>query len=166
MATKHAQPLSLAPDVLDQVIGMGALLLLAAILTALFHGRAEWVNVPAAVWAHLFCAMLAVVLTPVMLWRRRGDAMHRTLGYIWVVAMTATAAFSLLVRQINAGHFSTIHILSIGTLLVLPLVIWSARTHNIGLHRRTIRGMALGALLGSGALTFNIHRMLGHWLYG
>jgi uncharacterized membrane protein len=80
--------------------------------------------------------------------------------------MTATAGFSLWVRQINAGHFSTIHILSVGTLLVLPLVIWSARTHNIGLHHRTIRGMAIGALLVSGSLTFTLPRMLGRWLYG
>lgn len=166
LATRSINTVPLAPDNLDRAIGLGALLLLAAILTALFRGRAGWEAVPPAVWAHLFCAILAVMLTPVMLWRRRGDTKHRALGYIWVGAMTATAGFSLWIRQINAGHFSLIHILSIGTLLVLPQVVWSARTHNIALHRRTIRGMAIGALLVAGAFTFTPPRILGHWLFG
>ena len=66
--------------------------LLAAIVVALFKGRADWARVPPIIWVHLLTITLAVALTPVMLLRRRGDGRHRVLGYVWVAAMLASSA--------------------------------------------------------------------------
>ena len=151
---------------IDRVIGAGAIVALAAIIAAVLRGRGEWGTIAPAVWAHLLTVSLAVALTPVMLWRPRGDRRHRQLGYVWVSAMTLTALASLGVRGINHGHFSPIHLLSILTLLCLPIIVTSARRHDHLLHAKAIRGMALGALLVSGSLTFLPARLLGHWLLG
>ncbi len=171
MATSPATPISLkpaslTPDLLDRIVGAGALVVLAATVLALWQGRGEWAMLPMVVWAHLLCATIALALTPVMLRRRRGDRNHRRLGYVWVLAMTLTAAFSLGVQVIHPGHFSVIHLLSLWTLINLPVIVLAARAHNIARHRRAVRGMAIGALLIAGFFTFTFHRLLAHWLYG
>ncbi len=156
----------LAPDTFERLLGAGALIVLAAMLTALARGFADWDRVPLPVWVHLATIATALILTPVMLWRRRGDERHRVLGYVWVAAMAMTAIDSLAIRMINRGGFSVIHLLSIWTLIQVPLIVWSARSHNHARHRSSVRGMVLGALLIAGFFTFPFERMLGHWLFG
>ncbi|KQS02143.1 hypothetical protein ASG11_15275 [Sphingomonas sp. Leaf357] len=160
------KPQSLAPDTLERVLAVGAAVLLAAVVAALVRGQAHWGEIPAIVWAHLLTIMIALVLTPTMLLRRRGDRPHRVLGTIWVVAMLATALISFGVRQTNHGGFSFIHIISAWTVIQVPIIWWSARTHNIVRHRRSVRGMVIGALLVAGFFTFPFHRLLGQWLFG
>ena len=159
-------PKSLAPDTLERVLAAGAIVLLVAVLAALGRGHAEWPRVPTIVWAHLFTIMIALALTPIMLLRRRGDRPHRVLGTTWVVAMIATALLSFGVRLSNNGGFSLIHILSLWTLIQVPIIWWSARAHNIVRHRTAVRGMVIGALLIAGFFTFPFDRLLGHWLFG
>ncbi len=110
--------------------------------------------------------MLALALTPVMLLRPRGDRRHRLLGYVWVGAMMATALISFTVRNANDGGFSFIHILSLYTLVQVPLIVWMAHSHNVRGHRSAVRGMTTGALLIAGFFTFPFDRLLGHWLFG
>jgi uncharacterized membrane protein len=166
MATLAApQPRTLAPDLFERILAVGAALLLAAVVGALGKGQADWPRVPALVWAHLLTIVVAVALTPVMLLRRRGDRRHRALGWVWVTAMLLTAASSFFIRDINDGGFSFIHILSAWTLFQVPLIVWSARTHNVRQHRSSVRGMVTGALLVAGFFTFPFDRMLGHWLF-
>jgi uncharacterized membrane protein len=107
-----------------------------------------------------------LVLTPWMLLRPRGTKTHRLLGKIWVTAMVATAALSLLVKTINPGHFSIIHILSIFTLIMTPRVWLTARAHQVARHRATVRGLVTGALLIAGFFTLPPFRLLGGWLFG
>ncbi|HEX8300663.1 hypothetical protein [Sphingomonas sp.] len=159
-----AKPIS--ADTFERILALGALLLLAAALTALARGYSEWGRVPWQVWPHLGTILIALALTPVMLLRRRGDRKHRLLGRIWVIAMLATALLSFNLRLINRGDFSLIHLLSAWTLIQAPLIWWSARTHRVTLHRRTVRGMVTGALLIAGFFTFPFDRLLGHWLFG
>lgn len=108
--------------------------------------------------------MVALALTPVILLGRRGTGRHRLLGRIWAGAMVLTALLSLFVRTINPGHFSLIHLLSLFTLVQVPLIVWSARTHRVERHRGAVRAMVTGALLVAGFFTFPFHRLLGHWL--
>ena len=142
------------------------MVLLAAVLIALIRGWAEWGQVPWQVWPHLFTIVLAVGLTPVMLLRRRGDRLHRALGWVWVSAMMLTALLSFNLRVINNGSFSIIHLLSVWTVIQVPIIVWTARTHNVKRHRRAVRGMVIGALLVAGFFTFPFNRLLGHWLFG
>ena len=157
---------TLAPDLLERILGGLALVLLAAMITAIIKGRPDWGMVPLAVWGHLATIATALILTPVMLWRKRGDRFHRQLGWVWASAMALTAVISFDVRLINQGQFSWIHLLSAWTLIQVPVIIWSARTHNVARHRSSVRGMIIGALLIAGLFTFPFDRLMGHWLFG
>lgn len=157
---------SLAPDRLEKALGLLALVMLGFILAALAKGRADWSQIPALIWLHLATIMVALILTPVLLWRPRGTPGHRKLGYVWCAAMFLTAVDSLFVTTSRPGHFSPIHILSVLVIVLVPLLIRAARSHDIARHRRTVRGIVIGALLVAGFFTFPFDRLLGHWLFG
>jgi uncharacterized membrane protein len=160
----RAKPLS--PDRYERILALGATLLLAAVVVALMKGRSEWHLIAPKVWAHLTTIMVALSLTPVMMLRRRGDPLHRKLGWVWVVAMVATALLSFAIRDSNRGNFSFIHILSAWVLIQVPLIVRAARNHDVASHRTRVRAMTTGALLVAGFFTFPFNRLLGHWLMG
>ena len=170
MATAAAAPrkpkLSLAPNAFDRFLAFAALLLLALVLAALWRGRDKWGEVPGFVWPHVATILAALALTPVMMLRRRGDRLHRRLGWIWCSAMALTAASSFGIRGINDGGLSFIHILSAWTLVGVPVIIWTARTHRVAQHRIWVRSMTAGALIIAGIFTLPPGRMLGDWLGG
>ncbi len=154
----------LAADGYERLLSTGAVVLLVAVTAALVRGAAEWDRVPLLIWLHLATIVVALALTPVILLGKRGDARHRGLGRLWAGAMIATALLSLGIR--TAGGFGIIHLLSLFTLVQVPLIWWSARRHQVIRHRRAVRGMVTGALLIAGFFTFPFDRLLGHWLFG
>ena len=156
----------LAPAMLDKILAAGAAVLLAAVLIALARGFGQWAEVPGVIWVHLATIVIALALTPVMLLRPRGDKLHRALGWVWAAAMFLTAFVSLFVRVIEPGKFSVIHLLSLWTMLQVPLIVLRARQHNWQRHRSAVRGMVIGALLIAGFFTFPFGRMMGRWLLG
>ena len=162
-AGKRAHPF--APDIYERILAVGAMILLAAMVTAILKGRGEWDRIDAIVWVHLATIFVALVLTPVMLLRPRGDRLHRKLGWVWTVSMLLTSVDSLFIHMTNPGGFSIIHILSAWTIIQVPIIGWSARQHNVVRHRRSVRGMVTGALLIAGFFTFPFNRLLGHWLF-
>lgn len=166
IGAKRATAKSLAPDLFERALALGAIALLLAVAAALWRGRAHWPAVPPAVWLHLLTILVALALTPSMLLRRRGDRWHRRLGTLWVAAMIATALGSFAMRYANQGGLSIIHLLSFWVLIQAPLIWWSARTHRVAMHRGAVRGMVTGALLIAGFFTFPFNRMLGAWLFG
>ena len=151
-------------DRYETVLAAAAVVLLVMILVALARGYPQWARVRLVVWGHLATVLVAVALTPVMLLRPRGDALHRALGKVWVAAMFLTAAESFLVRSSDSGQLSFIHIMSAYVVVTAPLIWWTARTHRIAAHRRQVRGMVTGALLIAGFFTLPPFRMLGAWL--
>lgn len=157
---------SLAPDTYERALSAGAVVLLVCVAAAVLRGRAQWADIPVLIWPHLLTITVAVALTPVMLLRPRGTRAHRQLGWVWVVAMFSTALLSLFVRNVNHGGFSFIHILSVWTMIQVPVIVWSARTHNVRRHRFGVRAMVTGALLIAGFFTFPFNRLLGQWLFG
>jgi uncharacterized membrane protein len=168
IAQVKAKParISTAPDTFDRILAAAASGLLVVVLVALFKGRAQWSLIPLVIWAHLATILVALVLTPVMLLRRRGDQRHRVLGWVWAAALFGTAFISLFVKVLNPGHFSYIHLLSILTIVQVPLIILYARRHDHKRHRQAVRGMVIGALLVAGFFTLPFGRLLGHWLFG
>jgi uncharacterized membrane protein len=155
-----------APEAFDKLLAGAAAILLAAVLAALVRGYAEWDRVPAVVWAHILTILVALGLTPFMLLRKRGDRPHRLLGWIWASALFLTAAISFGVRELNPGGFSFIHLLSILTIVQVPLIVLYARRHDWKRHRAAVRGMVTGALLVAGFFTFPFGRLMGSWLFG
>ena len=155
-----------APETFDKLLAVAAAVLLAAVLAALARGFPEWGRVPAVVWAHIGTILVALTLTPFMLLRKRGDRPHRVLGWTWATALFLTAAISFEVRVINPGGFSFIHLLSLLTIVQVPLIVFYARRHDWKRHRTAVRGMVTGALLVAGFFTFPFGRLMGAWLFG
>jgi uncharacterized membrane protein len=159
------------PSLLDRVLPdrlLGALAgaLLAVVIVAVIRGHADWARVPRAIWFHLATACVVLALTPVMLWRRKGDRRHRVLGWIWAGTMLATALYSLAITPTGGRLVSPIALLSLFVLVQVPRLVLAARAHDVARHRRGIRGLVIGALLVAGFFTFPFHRMLGTWLFG
>ena len=165
MKLKQDQATLLKPDLFDRLVSAASTVLLLIAVVALVKGQDDWAKLPAMVWLHLGTVAVALVLTPVMLLRRRGDPMHRMLGRVWIAAMFLTALVSLNIRSINHGQFSAIHLLSIFTMVMAPLAVYRARKGQIETHRSAVRGMALGGLVIAGFFTFPFGRQLGIWLF-
>lgn len=155
----------LRPDLFEKALALGAILLFALVAIALLRGNAGWGEIPTLVWLHLATVMTALALTPVQLLRLRGDTAHRMIGRVWAASLFAAALLSFGIRDINEGGFSFIHILSVVTLVAVPLLVLAARHHRIAPHRSAVRGLVTGALLTAGYFTLIPGRMLGDWLW-
>jgi uncharacterized membrane protein len=116
---------------------------------------------------HAFAAMAAFVLGIVQLTAPKGTLPHRTLGRIWVGLMAAVAVSSLWIHQIRPfGPWSPIHLLSIFTLVMLPLGVWRAHRHRVEAHRWIMIGIFTGALVIAGLFTFVPGRIMHAVLFG
>jgi uncharacterized membrane protein len=73
-------------------------------------------------------------------------ATHRAIGWVWVALMLMIAIASFFNHQIRLwGSFSPIHLLSIFTLITLPLAVFHARRHRIAQHRNAMNSIFVGA---------------------
>jgi uncharacterized membrane protein len=120
-----------------------------------------------AISLHAFAAMAAFVLGLVQFASPKGTLPHRTVGWIWVALMLLVAISSLWIHQIRLlGPFSPIHFLSIFTLVMLPLAVWRAHTHQVAAHRRIMISLFLGALLIAGLFTLIPGRIMHKVVFG
>jgi uncharacterized membrane protein len=116
---------------------------------------------------HAFAAMAAFVLGVVQLAAPKGTLPHRTLGWIWVGLMAFVALSSFWIHQIRlVGPWSPIHLLSIFTLVMLPLGIWKAHRHEVRDHRRIMIFIFSGALVVAGLFTLVPGRIMHAVLFG
>ncbi len=152
------------PNAFEYALAAGCVAMLGAMLLAIARGQAQWAALPFTYWIHFGTLMVALILTPIMLLRRRGTGSHRIMGITWLVMMVTTALVSLFIRDINDGGFSLIHLLSVLTLYVSWRIWRSARTHQHVAHRGQVRGIVLGALLIAGFFTFQFDRLFDRWL--
>jgi uncharacterized membrane protein len=107
-----------------------------------------------AIPLHAFAAMTAFVLGVVQFAAPKGTLPHRTIGWIWVCLMAAVAVSSFWIHQIRlVGPWSPIHLLSIFTLVTLPLAVWMAHRHRVADHRRIMIFIFSGALVIAGLFT-------------
>jgi uncharacterized membrane protein len=120
-----------------------------------------------AIPLHAFAAMAAFVLGIVQFAAPKGTLPHRMLGWIWVSLMAFVAASSFWIHQIRlVGPWSPIHLLSIFTLVMLPLGVWRAHRHDVNAHRWTMIGIFAGALVIAGAFTLVPGRIMHAVLFG
>ena len=109
---------------------------------------------------HIATAVTAFLIGSVLLIGVKGSRLHKTLGWIWVIAMGTTAISSLFIREVNHGAFSLIHMLSGWTLIALPMAIVAIKRRKVAAHRKAMTGMFIGGLVVAGALTFFPGRLL------
>ena len=120
-----------------------------------------------AIPVHAFAAMAAFALGVVQLAAPKGTLPHRTIGWIWVGLMITVAASSFWIHEIRLlGPWSPIHLLSIFTLIMLPIAVWRARQHRVADHRRIMTMTFVGALVIAGLFTFLPGRIMHAVVFG
>ncbi len=116
---------------------------------------APLLDAPPAIPLHAFAAMTAFLLGVVQLAAPKGTLPHRALGWVWIFLMASVALSSFWIHQIRlVGPWSPIHLLSIFTLVVLPIGAWMAHRHRVADHRRIMILIFSGALVIAGLFTF------------
>lgn len=124
-------------------------------------------NASLAVRLHAFPAIAAFALGAYQLAARKGTAPHRALGWIWVGLMALVALSSFFIHTIcSFGPFSIIHLLSVVTLVALPIGVWRARKRQIQGHRRAMQLLFAGALVLAGVFTFMPGRIMHDVVFG
>src|SRR5271154_2044251 len=106
---------------------------------------------PAVIQMHAFAALGAFGLGAVQLAAPKGTIPHRLFGWIWATLMLVVVVSSFFIHTIRLwGPWSPIHLLSVFTLIMLPLAVFSARRHRVENPRRAMTGLFVGALVIAG----------------
>ena len=120
-----------------------------------------------AIPVHAFAAMAAFALGIVQFAAPKGTLPHRTVGWIWVGLMAVVAASSFWIHEIRLlGPWSPIHLLSIFTLVMLPVAVVAARGHNVTPSPHDDDRHFLGALVIAGLFTFVPGRIMHAVVFG
>lgn len=121
------------------------------------------------VMLHLVTVVPALLLGPVILLRKKGNALHKLLGRIWAMLMVITAIASAFIVAPGGGiagtGFSPIHIFTVWTLINVPLAIYLARKGEIRHHRGAMTGLYVGLCI-AGAFTLMPGRLLNTFFFG
>jgi len=125
-------------------------------------------DAPFLVQLHLIAAVPAVLVGPFVLFRKRRDRIHKTLGYVWVMAMACLAFFALFIRSEFAfmGFFGPLHGFSLLTLWSLWRGITLARQGNYAGHAAAFQGLWYGGIGGAGLMNFLPGRTMNQALFG
>jgi len=120
-----------------------------------------------AIPVHALAAMAAFVLGLIQFAAPKGTLPHRTIGWIWVLLMLGVAISSFWIHQIRLwGPWSPIHLLSIFTLITVPLAVWRAHRHDVADHRRIMILIFSGALVIAGLFTLLPGRIMHAVVFG
>lgn len=116
---------------------------------------------------HAVAALAAFVVGLLQIFGPKGTTMHRLLGWCWVLLLAVIAVSSFWIHGLRViGPFSPIHILSIATLVLLPLAVLAARRHRVRTHKRAMIGLFAGALVVAGLFTLLPGRVMHAVLFG
>lgn len=112
---------------------------------------------------HAISALAALIVGGLALRMKKGSARHRLAGRGWVLLMAVVAVSSFWIK--TSGGWSVIHLLSVGTLVVLALAIRAAIRKDIQTHRRLMGQLYAGGLVVAGVFTLLPNRLLGEMLW-
>ena len=158
---------------MQTVFALVALAILAPILVALALTLAKGRPLPwqfhiAWVSPHVAVALVLLAMGAMQLLLRKGDRRHRLMGYAWCALMGFISVSGLLI-QLQPGRPTIIHLASSVfaaiNLILLPLVIWGARTGRPRLHRIAAMGM-FATMLNAGLMAFVPFRAIGLLVFG
>ncbi len=120
-----------------------------------------------AIQVHTVAALLAFVLGIVQLIARKGSKQHRTIGYIWALAMLTVAVTSFWIHEIRQfGDYSLIHALSVLVIVSVPMAVAAARSGNVKRHKSIMLSLVVFALIVTGAFTLLPGRIMYRVLIG
>ncbi|MBI1187776.1 MAG: DUF2306 domain-containing protein [Alphaproteobacteria bacterium] len=121
---------------------------------------ALWLAQSPMIQIHVYAAVAAFAIGCVILLRRKGGGMHKTLGWAWVGAMAITALSSIFITGLNGGFYSFVHLISGWVIVALPMGVFAIRNKRVMAHRAAMTGMFIGGLVIAGALTFLPGRLM------
>ncbi|MGJ8610362.1 MAG: DUF2306 domain-containing protein [Octadecabacter sp.] len=122
---------------------------------------------PLYIQFHAGAAMIAIALGPVALYRQRRDTLHKTVGYVWVLAMLTVAVSAFFIHSFAMiGPFSPLHGLAILTLWSLYKGVQHARAGRISAHRATFRSLYWYGLMIAGLANFLPDRRINQAVFG
>ena len=105
------------------------------------------------VQVHSVAGLLALGLTPLVLWRQRRDRLHKIFGYVWVGALAVLALSSFGISGLGTfGWLSPLHglaVLTLGTLFVAirAVIKGDAMTHEQSMRNLATFGLGLPMVL-------------------
>jgi len=121
----------------------------------------EFLNASFVIQLHVIAALIAFVVGPIALVRRRRDMIHKVVGYMFVVGMVGTALSSFFIHTIRIiGPFSPIHILSVVSLCSLFVAIRAIKLKQITAHNRIMWRLYSQAMGIAGMFTFLPGRLM------
>ena len=116
---------------------------------------------------HAIMAMIAIILGGIQLSMKKGGAIHKLLGRIWVGIMMFVSISSFFIHEIKLwGAYSPIHLLSLLTIFTLGLAIYYVRIGNIKRHKQTMIALYFFALIIAGFFTLYPGRVTHQILIG
>lgn len=122
---------------------------------------------PFPIAPHAIMALAALCLGLLQMYRSKGTASHRFIGYIWVALMTGVAVSALFIHTLNLWQgFSPIHLLIPITLFGLWRGIQAARAGDIARHKSIMTQLFLLALVVTGGFTLIPGRTMHSVLFG
>jgi uncharacterized membrane protein len=128
---------------------------------------APLLHAPPVTVLHAACALAGFVLGVVQLAGPKGTTAHRVIGWAWVLLLGTVAVSSFAINDIRQfGPFSPIHLLSVMTLVMLPIGVMRARQHRAKAHGRMMTGLFVGALLIAGLFTLAPGRIMHAVVFG
>ena len=116
---------------------------------------------------HAIMAMIAIILGGIQLSMKKGGAIHKLLGRIWVGIMMFVSISSFLIHEIKLwGAYSPIHLLSLWTIFILGVGIYYVRVGNIKRHKQVMIATYFFALILTGFFTLYPGRVMHQILIG
>ena len=128
---------------------------------------APLLQAPLQIPLHAFAAMAAFGIGVIQFAAPKGTVPHRALGWLWVTLMMVVAGSSFWIHQARVwGPWSPIHLLSIFTLVIVPIGVWRAHRHDVVGHRNTMVLTFIGALVIAGLFTLLPGRIMHAVVFG
>ena len=116
---------------------------------------------------HAIMAIIAIILGGIQLSMKKGGAIHKFLGRIWVGIMMFVAITSFFIHEIKLwGAYSPIHLLSLWTIFILGVGIYYVRVGNIKRHKQIMIATYFFALILTGFFTLMPGRVMHQILIG
>lgn len=114
----------------------------------------------AVLLTHFGLIFAALPLSVIQFALPKGTGLHRIIGYGWCTALVAASLVSFGVHEINGG-LSVPHYFAILSLVLVPTIVWLARTHRTRTHSWLVLGFVIFFLVASGLFAFVPGRVLG-----
>ena len=131
-------------------------------------------SAPWVIQVHAFGAMAGFLLGVIQFTAPKGTLPHRTIGFLWILILTAVGVSSIFIRpSLYPGlplikWFSWIHLFTLLTFwaVIQGSILLIRGGPALKFHARPFRGLFIGGLVIAGALAFLPGRIMNQVVFG